>query len=166
MFPNGRYPTFFYCKEVRKQIYFRAHWCVSAASSLIYRSCTLSGFGQRRQWDGGGRGKDFCLPPARSSSDVYFQEGAVIIAVEVGRKWLRVVFRLFIWQLLEAVDGPRARTALCGSQWSTCRPRCSRDTPSAHKRAFKFFCLQTAFRESYKNRTPHMGYLVKRVFTQ
>lgn len=62
MFPTGRYPAFFYCKEVRKQIYFCAHWCVSAASSLIYRSCTLSGFGQRRQWDGGGRGKDFCLP--------------------------------------------------------------------------------------------------------
>lgn len=52
----------------------------------------------------GGRGH-FCLPPARSSStemDAYFQEGAVIITVEVQRKWLWVVLLLLshcFWRL-------------------------------------------------------------------
>lgn len=47
-----------------------------------------------------------------------------------------VVLRLFIWRLLEAVAGPRARTALCGSQWLACRPHCSRDTAQAGMQVF------------------------------
>lgn len=76
----------------------------SVASGLIYRSRPFQAFGRGGSGREGGRG-DFCLPPARSSSaemDTYFQEGAVIITVEVQRKWLWVVLLLLshcFWRL-------------------------------------------------------------------
>lgn len=160
IFPTGRYLAFFYCKEVRKRVYFCTRWCVSAASSLIYHRWTLLGSGQ-------GRGRDFCLPPARSSSaetDVYFQEGAVIIAVELQRKWIQVVSGLFVWRPLVAPAWPRGLGCFV---WLPVvnllallfKRRCTR------KEACEFLCLQAAFGEGYKYLSLHVGYLVNRECT-
>lgn len=72
-----------------KAFYFCAHWCVCAIQRVWplvwFTVAGLSGSGDGR-W-----GLVFSIPPVWSSpseKDVYFQDNAGIITVEVQRKWL------------------------------------------------------------------------------